>query len=996
MLRFINRPAVLGGCIIVAASAMGRSQEAAVPESTPDIPKEIVVTGSRIKQPEYSATNPVVSINSEALQYSGYTNLTDFLREIPALVGSLDSNDSAGGSANSFIGSTGLNLLNLRNLGTDRTLVLVNGRRHVASLPGEASVDINAIPTDLIERIDILTGGASAIYGADGVTGVVNFVLKDNFSGFNVRAQYGTPEDGGNAQRLISLTAGRNFFDERANLIFNVELGHDSQLSAFDRPYSSTGETRFVRNPLDPDDDPTIPDRVPLTGLGWFGSSRGGAVDVLTDDDEGGLAFDYFADFDGNTDDFWDPGEFPGGIQGLTYALGGSATPVGGYSGDILPRERYVSTNILGSFRASESVKFFTELKFVNTKSFSLGQPTFDFFLLINGDNPFIPTNIANAAAGGEVLVTRDNFDFGIRGEDIDRKTYRGVVGAEGDITDWLQFNVSAVYGQTDVDALSLNNRFNDRFAAALDAVVDPDSGQVVCRSNLDPTALGPNVDFQGWATPTSFTPGANSGCVPINIFGEGSPSAEAVDWIMTNSLERDVVRQKVVSAYVTGDSSSFFQYPAGSIGFATGLEWRRESAEATPPIEDQLGLTFGNQIAPTRGAYEVAELFAEVNVPILKERKFAHRLSLDAAIRLSDYTTVGNTETWKTGIVWAPIPSVSFRGTYAQSVRAPNISELFSPQSQTFLQVDDPCDVANLNLGTEFRAGNCAELLASLGVDDPDAFSDPNQGVSIAGLQLGNTDLQEEVAKTTTAGVVLRPASVPELVLSVDFYDIDLTSAINTLDPQDISEQCVDLPTLDNQFCDLLTRENGGTDAGGINSFTIRPVNVAAFRTKGYDISTRYFWDLNRAGSERNFGKLDVHFIGSYLKDLFFVNLPGADPDPDIGEQDAPRRQFSFDLLWQRDAWLINYGVSYFGSTQRFTLQQRAGEPDIAEARYLNFDSATTHDLQVRYRVFDKFSAFFGINNLTNEQPELGQVFYPVGALGRYYYLGINFGDID
>lgn len=949
--------------------------------------EEIVVTGTRIQRPDYQSANPVTSVTGDQIQYSGITNVTDFLTDVPALTGSSTTANTSGDQG--FIGSTGLNLLNLRNLGTQRTLVLQNGRRHVPALPASGDVDVNTIPTDLIARVDVLTGGASAIYGADGVSGVVNFIMRDDFEGLRVRGQGTWTEEGGGDQAFVSVTAGSNFANDRGNIAVSIEGSHEDPLRSFEREHTRIG-ARIVRNPEDfigGVDDPAIPDRVPFSDLRWFESGTGGAVDVNAD---------FGADFDGSTDAPWDSGLFPGGIQSGTYQLGGSGTPVAGYGRDLIGETDRVALNVFGHYDINNRVRFFTEQKYVVTDATSFGQPTFDLFLAINPDNPFIPPNIAAAAAGndaadfglptGTVLVTRDNLDLGFRGEDIHRETYRGVFGIEGDINDWLSYNVSYVYGIVQAETVALNNRFNDRFAAALDVVIDPNTGQPICRSSLDPTALGLNVDWQGWAAPGSFTPGPNSGCVPINIFGNGAPSQEAIDWIMTNSERSDENTQQVFTAYLTGRTPNF-ELPGGPISYVIGTEWRRETSETVPAIEDQQGLTFNNVIAPSEGSYEVKELFGELELPLLADRPFAEELTLNAAYRYSYYNVFGTTETWNYGFRWSPIEQLTFRGTQARAVRVPNIGELFSPASQTFAFIDDPCDVARLNEGTEFRVANCAAILSGLGVSDPGSFEDPNIGITVAGSQSGNLDLQPEEAETTTFGVIYRPSFVEGLTLAADWYDIELTSAINTLDPQDIANQCVDLPDTANQFCDLIVREPG---AGGIIDFTTQPVNVAAFTTSGVDFSLRYLLDPQRFGMGRDIGTFAINLVGNHLDELTFTNLPGAEPDPVAGEIGAPEWQASLDITWQYGPLTLNYGYNYFSETFRYDNLIRE-QPDYVQAGYEEYKARSTHDLQARWNVNDRFAIYGGINNLFDQEPDAFAEAYPVSPLGRTFYVGLT-----
>lgn len=963
-----------------SGGAYAQEQATAVEE------EEIVVTGSRIPQPDYQFSNPVTSMSGEQLQYSGVTNVADFLQDVPALGGSVFSNTAANSGDQGFIGSVGLNQLNLRNLGTQRTLVLVNGRRHVAAVPASADIDTNTIPTDLIERVDVLTGGASAIYGADGVSGVVNFIMRDDFEGLRTRGQYGEADAGGAENFFASATAGVNFAQGRGNVAASFEVSHEGALTSFERAHTRRG-ARVVRNPNDPSDDPNIPDRIALDNLRWFQSGPVGAVDANLDFD---------TEFDAATDGPWDMGTFPGGIQSFTFQQGGSGTPVAGYGLDLLGETDRFAANIFGHYDLTDNIRFFTEQKVVVTDAVSFGQPTFDIFLVVNGDNPFIPPNIAAAALGNDsasfglpdnsVLVTRDNLDFGFRGEDISRNTYRGVWGVEGDISNWLSYNASYVYGRVETDNVALNNRYNDRFAAAVDVVdADPGPGVTpVCRSNLDPSALGPNVAFQGWAEPTSFTPGPGSGCVPYDVF---HPSAAAIDWVRVNSRRDDENTQQVGTAYVVG-SVPGLRLPGGEFGFVLGAEWRRETAQTTPALEDQLGLTFNNRIAPSRGSYEVREGFAEVSLPLAEGQPFFEELTLNGAVRFSDYSSFGDTTTWNYGVIWSPIQDITFRGTKAEAARVPNIGELFSPESQTFARIADPCDISRLNEGTSFREANCAALLTALGVD-PTAYVDPSFGVTLAGRQSGNRNLIAEVAETTTFGAILRPRFIEGLTLSVDYYDINLTHAINTLNPEDIANQCVDLPSIDNEFCDVIFRENG---TGGIVDFLTQPFNVASFATTGVDFSVRYLFDPERFGVERDIGTFALSLVGSHTDKLEFVNLPGAAPDPALEEQTgAPEWQVNFDLTWEYGPLTLNYGYSYFSETLRLDDVLRKAQPDAIDPSLAMVDGRHTHDIQARWNFGDRFTLYGGVNNLFNQEPDPYLESFPVSAVGRFFYVGFT-----
>ena len=685
------------------------------------------------------------------------------------------------------------------------------------------------------------------------------------------------------------------------------------------------------------------------------------------------------------------------------YQRGGDGARVDQYIGDLTPDEDRYTFNALVTYEVAPAARVFADLKYSKTKAFSESSPSFDFFLLLPPDHAFTPPNIAAAADGEYLLVSRDNFDLGIRAEDIERDTRRAVVGLEGEFDGNTHYEVSLVYGSTEVENLQTNNRLNDRFAAALDAVVDPATGDIVCRSNLEP-ATAPEVlswmiDGGDWNSfdpspgtwARTFTPGPDSGCVPVNILGTNAVSSEASAWIMTDSLAFSKIEQFVATAFLTGDTSKLFELPAGPVAWAAGVEYREEKSSSDPAAEDQAGVTFGNVILPSDGRYDVAEVFAEVNVPLLEDQPFADALSVDGALRYSDYSTTGSATTWKAGVAWAPVHDLRLSATIAEATRAPNIAELFDPGGQTFQFIDDPCDVSRRNLGTEFRAANCEALLTSLGVDPTD-YTDPNSS-SVSGTLTGTPDLTEEVAESLTIGLQYTPRWAEGLLFRIDYYDIELTDAISTASPQTAVQQCVDLPTLDNEFCTLQTREPG---VGGVIDFVQRPLNVAKFTTEGYDFEVLYVLETSRY-TGRDVGVFTFRLLGNKLEDLTFINLPGADPDsvlgegPIDGEDEAPEWQAIFDLGWERGPFYVNYQFSWFDETYRFAPEVLAAEPDFVESQYRKFSSREVHDLYARYSLDTGLSVYAGINNFTDETPDIGMTYYPVSAVGRFFYAGLT-----
>lgn len=929
---------------------------------------DIVVTGSRIRRPDFASPSPIVSLGAETIQESGTTNLTDFLSGYPALVGSSTSAANAGDNAG--IGATGLNLLNLRNLGTQRTLVLIDGRRQVAAVPGEQAVDINTIPTDLVEGIDVLLGGASAIYGADGVTGVVNFRLKQNFEGISARAQTGISSRGDSGQRLFDLTVGQNFAGGRGNIALSYEHGEEDRLQTKDRKRLSEGNLQtFVNNPNDPDDDPTLPDRVPLRDIRYDASAPNGAVDTT---------FDGYPEFDGSGA-VWNPGTYLG--QG--YTQGGSATSIASYGNDLLPQINRDIVNLLGHFDISDKLTIFAEGKYANVNTYSLAQPSFDYYIFVPADNPYLPASIRSAIDPelGGVLVNRDNFDLGQRGEKIRRETYRGVIGARGNISDSFHYELSYNYGQTNVRSQYLGDIYNDRFFAAVDAVRDPATGQITCRVNIDPTWEPDQPYSSRTATPvTTFTSGQ---CSPLNLFANGQSQA-ALDFVTAPTTDYSTIKQQVVSGSISGDFRQLFELPGGPIGFAIGGEYRKEQSSFRPDTIEQQGLTYTNVLRPTSGSFDVKEVFGELNAPVIKNRPFFHDLELGAAIRVSDYSTIGRTTTWKVDGMYAPIRDITFRGTYSVAIRAPNISELFGGQSQTYAFFDDPCTSQNLNNGTSYRVANCQALLSGLGVASPAAFADA-RSTNIAGLSGGNPDLAQEKAKTWTAGLVLAPGFLPGFTASADWYNIDLTNAINTVDPQQLAELCVDQPTLNNQFCSAITRQNGGTTAGLITGFVVGPQNVAAFRTAGLDLNVNYRLRTAKLGT------FNLKLVGAYLDKLDFVGTPGADPTDERGTAYAPKYQATGDLTWSSGKVTLNYGLSWFDKTLRYSNLTVAGDPDYVAAEYLYYKARWQHDVFASVDVNKSFQLYGGVRNLFDQQPDVASSGYPTSSVGRFFYAGVR-----
>ncbi len=976
------------GIVALALAAPAIAQDAEVTGETEEAAETaIVVTGTRIQRPEAATATPVIAVTQENITQSGITNVTELLSQVPALFNSEDNFDAAGSQART--GAAGVNLLNLRGLGANRTLTLVDGRRHVAGVAGEAGVDTNTIPVGLIQRVDILTGGVSSIYGADGVSGVVNFIMRRDFEGIDIRAQSGLSDFGDADSQFISATVGTNFADDRANIAVSYEFRKDGRVGFGDRPFGRDDAERLVRNPDDIPDDPNVPDRLFFRNLGFADSSTGGALVIDS-------SFSPLFNGDGRP---YDPGIFL--PQSGFLAIGGDNTPIASYQGDLQAATEHHSFNAFFNFQITPDLRFFAEGKYVKTDNFTIAQPSFDFFTFISEDNPLIPANVRAAGLGefGGLLFNCDNFDLGTRSEIFERDLYRTVIGIDGSLSERVKFEASYVYGRNDTTVTSTNQRIEDRYFAALDVVdvgqftTGTPNGVFDCRVNVDGGAIVDAGNGNYGQAPQTFAPGQ---CVPLNLFGEGRASQAALDFVLTDTSNQYRIEQHVANAFISGDFGKLFELPGGAINFAFGAEYREESSDFRPDAISTQAETFDPNssvladlalLARETGSFDVWEVFGELNVPLLSDRPFFETLEFTVAGRYSDYSTVGSTEAWSINGQWAPIRDIRFRGGYSEAVRAPNITELFAPRTGTFSFLQDPCSPVNINEGTSFRRQNCETLITSLGADFAtfDFDSDIASSASLEGIVSGNRNLTEESATTWTAGVILQPSFVKNLLITFDWYDIRLSNAVRTPSLSETAEFCVDSATLDNVFCDSITRAPG---TAFVTSYVLAPQNVAFIETAGADLTINYRFEPG----DGKLGAFNLSGTVNYINQFSFLPANGGIVDVENGEAGFPEWSAVGDVTWTLDNFSLNYGVQYIGETLRFEIDAIAANPDLAPAEFLNIGDRFIHDVRAEFRTNSADAAFFvGVNNFTNEAPARGLSNEPTGWLGRFFYAGFR-----
>lgn len=988
-------------------------------QQTTDGDEQIVVTGSRIRSPNLTSNVPVTSLGQADLFDSGDVNVGDQLNDLPSLRSTFSQANST-----RFIGTVGLNLLDLRGLGTSRTLVVVNNRRHITGSEGSFDVDVGTIPNDLIERVDVITGGNSAVYGSDAVAGVVNFVLKRDFDGVRFRLQQGISSRGNRGIGFGALTAGRNFAEGRGNVALALEYIRAEEYKNTDRDdltgaFSGRNQFNLAEDTVgEPAAGDGIPDNQFFRGVRNSTISNGGTIAA-------NITATQCQDFrtpaairaarctaQGQPRAFlFDPaGNFVENVPTSDFRPFGSNNFVGGQgssltdTGQLGPKTDRYSANLLAHFDLSEAFRPFVEAKYVRIDAVQESGPSFfqgafpNFFGGGRGlrcDNPFLTSqNIAVLQQGGrctggptssEVLTFgRNNVDFGPRGEEFRRETYRVVAGITGDFNDDWNYEISGNYGRLETHLNSLNNLqlFDiDGNEAGFLLASDPvrnTAGQIVCRVNAD-------------TNPANDSPG----CVPINVFGEGRPSQAAIDFSNVTSTSDARAQQYNAIAFVNGDLSQLFELPGGPIRFAVGGEYRRETSSSAFDALTASGGTFLNAIQPFNPpAFVVKEVFGELQFPLLRDLPFAQELTVSGAARYSDYNRgagqTGKTFAYNISGTYAPVSDIRFRANYSKSVRAPTPGDLFSPQSQNFAQVGDPCDVLNINNGPN-RVANCAALGVPVGF-----INTLTRSQTIGFLQGGNDLLQEETGKSLTVGTVITPRFLPGLSLTVDYFDIKVSNLIATLGAQAILNQCVDQATIANPFCALI---NGRTATGefidGQNVLSSGGINFAKLTARGID------GDLVYRRTFDNGQRLNVRGIATYtLERTNFVNP--SDPgfgDRQLSELGDPVFSANFSTTYGIGNFDLRYSLDYIGRQTIGAYEDQnsfQGRPPTNADRYprVYYPDVFYHALRGSYKVNNNFTGYLGVDNMFDRKPPLGLT--GTGGqsaifdnIGRYFYAG-------
>jgi iron complex outermembrane receptor protein len=954
---------------LICLGGMTIGMQAAFAQSDAGPVQQVVVTGSRLASPNAESPSPLQVLTGADIAASGVTNLQELLLKNPTLGTPTISRTNS----NFQTASVGVATVDLRNLGTSRTLVLINGRRVVAGVPGESAVDLNSIPTDFVDRIELLTGGASATYGSDAVAGVVNIIFKRNFSGVIADASVGESRHGDDSKRKLALTFGTTSADGNSNIMGH--LGYSRQGAVYSR-----------------DRDISAVDQI-STGVGVTGD----AADLLK------ITRPFYSSYAPQGRFFTDTGSYTYDTAGnpVPWSTNGDANnPARGFNRSAfraiaVPTERYLLATS-GNLALNENHNIFFEGNYASTRVTSTIEPfalaAENIYPATNGQvpaesfvngvavkNPLVPQylydRISDTNGDGlrDYYFTRRLSEVGNRGSDADRDTFRIATGLKGTVWNW-NYELYGVYGSTK-EAQSSTGQVNVlNFRNALEAIPDPVTGAPVCRDA--------NAVLQG--------------CVPISVFGFNAISPAALKYVTAPGSLETRTTQKLVGGSVNAEP---WELPAGKLGVAAGFEWRREFSSSVPDALTQAGLNAGNATPPTSGEFSVKELFVETRVPLLKDRPFAKSLSFLGAFRAGDYTTVGRTNSWNAGFEWLPTADIKFRATRALSTRAPNINELFQPPSQDFpTGITDPCvGVTAATSGALADACRAAPgVNANIAANGSFTLNQADiQGIS--GYNRGNPNLGEEKGKSTTVGIVLTPRFIPllsKVTFTADLFKIQIDDAIVSTPRQFALTSCYGggLPA----FCSFITRRPaavGANSAGSLQFIDTAVTNSGGTSTKGVDITATW---ADTVGP----GRLSARGSFTHVSSGYNVPLPGAAEDPFAGEVGAAKNKGAVTLGYKWGQFNISSNTTIIGrSALDNTFLADYGLPPDA----IVFKKKVYNDFQLSYEMRKQVEFYVGIDNAFDTKPPAIVSGLPgnstgaetdagtYDAIGRRYYLGVR-----
>ena len=960
----IKQQALTGVSVTALALAFGGSAYAQTPAPQAAPVEEIVVTGTRVVRDGYEAPTPLTVVGVEQIQNSATPNIADFVNTLPSMAGAATPQTS---QQTVSAGTAGINTVNLRNIGANRTLVLLDGQRNAPSTV-TGSVDVNNIPQTLINRVDVVTGGASAAYGSDALSGVVNFVLDKKFTGLKGEMSGGVTTYGDDRNWKASMTAGVPFAADRGHFLLSGEaVRSDGITSGYNRGWINQG-ANIILNPAygtGAGQSTSVPQQLVRTHVGIAQATPGS---IIT---SGPLKGIYFG---------------PGGVP-AQYNYGTLVSPSiwnveGDWKSTIMPPNQSLDSPTTrqsmftrASFDVMDNLNVYLQYSWNYASVYSVDNYTYNIAnISLKADNAFFPASVAAQIAANKltsVLIGTMNADLGVFGTLNNRTTRRLVAGAEGRFdafdTAW-SWNFYFQKGVTHSSEHTTGVAQRDKYTNAIDSVRNA-QGLIVCRVTLT---------------------NPNSGCVPWNLLGIGVNSAAGLNYIQGGTSGNSLAKQgqasrvqhfeeDVYAVSVTGEPLSTW---AGPVSLATGVESRLEKVYGiSDPDSLRNNWQFGNFL-PNFGRYTVTEGFVETVIPLAKDAVWARSFDLNAAVRATSYSTSGYVTTWKVGATWTLIDDIRFRGTRSRDIRAPNLSELFAAGTANTNTVFDRF---NNNLNTQYQ-----------------------------GAVVGNAALKPEIADTTGLGVVLTPQFFPGFNASFDYYNINISDAIGTVTAQQIVDFCYQ----GNQaYCPAIIRgvQNG---VNVITQIRITPFNLVTETNRGYDIEASYRTPLDAINSDWA-GNLTLRFLATHFLKRYQNNGINA-PTDTVGTNSGggpPHWRYAGDVNWSNDPITASltirgvsagvYNTSYIECTSGCPVSTTVNPTQDTN----HLDGATYFDLALSYKVahiadkgFDA-DVFLNIRNLMNSDPVIvhqgpgGSSFLTINtardtydSLGRVFRAGIRF----
>ena len=936
----------------------------AVSDTGPQPESEIVVTGSRLARPDLEGSSPIAVVGQQEFQIQqGSANVENVLNDLPQVnaTQTSTSNNPGGGTAT----------VNLRGLGAQRTLVLVNGRRYV-SFDVNQIVDLNTIPAALIDRVDVVTGGQSAVYGSDAIAGVVNFIMKKDFSGVQVDGSYDITEKGDGQVFNTSVTMGTNFDDGRGNVTLFGNYMRRSDAFA--------GERRFAEFAASDNGGDG------LTFTGGSPSIPGGRVNGITGlSVASGLNCPFAAPATSNNNiDFIGGVEscFNGGTEGYNF------NPINYLQ---VPQERYM-ISAMGQYEINDHFRPYTELTFINNRvlnqlaatpisnSSAFGNPaegqsigSLAGGITLNVNSPFFTPEFQAALqtidAGEEGDLANDGFvvapSFGFRSvqngprvNDDDRNAYRVLAGLAGDLWGGWDYDASYMYSRTKNTQRQRGNINITNFLAGIQVGFrNPETGEV---------QAAPFDGIEGGGELVCFNQNV-SGCVPVNIFGENNLSPEAQSFINLNATNVETYSTQIFNATVT--NNDLFDLGAGGVGVALGAEWRKEAGAVDPDPQLTSGNVAGfNSGLATSGSYQVREFFGETRIPIVRD-SFIHRFEVNAAARFTTYSNApGNVFTWAAGAELAPVRDFTLRGQYQKAIRGPSINELFFGDAVGFPGNLDRCGDADEVADPQIRA-ICEAQFAAAGaplsnIGNPD-IQDPDI-VNPATFFRGNPDLIEETAKTFTVGAVFQPTFLPRFSATIDYYHIKIDDIIllGGIPVDTIGAFCFEDNNQD--FCSRFTRNS----IGEVETISNPALNGGSLEVAGIDVSAGYNMPLGPIIGPTS--RLSFSMNGSRLLKSELIPLAEF-PDQVIecagnyGANCGPPTP-----KWKHTARVsLNSGPVTVSGQWRY-IGSSKDDDDTTTYDVESLDSASYFDLTTLFDIGEHYQMGVGVSNILNKKPPL------------------------